>query len=47
MTKATLTSSQKRLKQYIDYTKESLSEISKIRLDEARELQSVTDAINA
>lgn len=38
---------QKRLKQYIDYTKESLSEISKIRLDEARELQSVTDVINA
>lgn len=38
---------QKRLKQYIDYTKDSLSEISKIRLDEARELQSVTDVINA
>lgn len=38
---------QKRLKQYIDYTKESLSEISKIRLDEAHELQSVTDVINA
>lgn len=38
---------QKRLKQYIDYTKESLSEISKIRIDEARELQSVTDVINA
>ena len=38
---------QKRLKQYIDYTKESLSEISKIRLDEARELQSVTDVISA
>lgn len=38
---------QKRLKQYIDYTKESLSEISKIRLDEARELQSVTDVINS